>query len=1452
MKLSRAAAWLIIILFAATAVAAADGLSVPVPECAPVFQTQPDGTHISAADFATVASPGDPSLPFKDIYIILPPNADPSTVSVSLSDDTRETVSCDADIAPAPPIVTVLDGKQIEDWGRGKRIEAGRNVLVYGANAFYPATNVEVTEVGNLRKWRIATVRYYPFRYNPVTRELDRTTGGRICVSVLGTPSIMSRSSTQFADNVFADKVKSLAANYTEAQSWYAAPRLMDFAPPQTSEATANYVILTTSTIVSGSSKLQAFVNHKTSRGFSVEVVTQAQWGSGSGDTAANKIRAYLQANYIAKGIEYVLLIGNPNPTSGDVPMKMLWPRYSAVTYREAPSDYYYADLTGNWDLNGNGFYGEENGDFGPGGIDRLPEVIVGRIPFCADFTALDSILQKTIDYESGVMRGSWVRNVLLSMKPSDSSTPGYQLGEAIRTDAAIPAGMTTTRVYESNYGLNPPPQYTPCSYSNVLSAWQQHTGFHFWWTHGNETLAADVINPSNCQYLDDAYPSFTFQCSCLNGSPENTDTLQTGSGANAMTWTPKRSGVSGPITLTIIHPGTTHTLSSTIVGNYNVQVTLGYSGGALVSTANDVVANVNSTVGVKDSISAVATGTGTGIVAAISETSLTNLGFSLLKRGAIATDSATRVSWYYPGETTYTNTDSNAGMTYQYAVKLVRDHMPCGDAHFAMMVQVPNNIWMNHCVFNIYGDPSVAYPAAPVISHNPLPNTDIATEPYLVQADVSSTAPLVPGSPALRWRTAAGADFEVVQMTKTTGTIYQAYIPAQSYGTTVYYYIEAMDAADLSSTCPFGAPNSLLSFEVAPDTTPPVITHTPLLDTGNKFGPYPVAATVTDNMPIQAVRLHYNTNAGPYIVLDMAAQGKDVYAANIPGPTNSGDTVNYYITATDTSLNANTSRLPSPTGCFSFMIAQKVCVALFDSTDIPPYFSGGNTNAWSQVNDVVNADPLRRFQVSVLTSLKTGLTGQDVLVLPDNAVPTDSLQAVADWFQPGKVILALDSAACYAAYTGWMWPGSTGMNGYSRYLGDPTGFWDYDSGANDQNIWIADPITAGYSVGQVIGSVAYDAQYYVNKLPADAHPLSGKSTDPTSCYAVYRDVPGRGRIVLLGPFLVPLPDQYSMIREALIAPPQPRQVRVTSPNGGETYEAGDIVTITHSTSGAWDAADRIRLEYCTGLDGVWRQVPGAESLPYSVGSHSWNTSGLPGSHGYRVRAGQTDGAASDESDAPFSIVPTVSISEAKALTDGSVIRLAGKVVTCTAPGFTYVEEPNRRAGIRVTSTQGLYPSALVDITGVMSTLDGERVLGAETTATLGVGAEIGPYALKMGALGGAAFGRQDAVMEYRWIKESGGTELLPAFGLNNIGLLVRVWGKVTAAGADWFYIDDGSACNDGSGNTGVKVFCPGITPPATNQFVVLNAISSTYFDRGALFRALVVANGAAVQSLSR
>jgi len=1320
----------VILLLAAAGNAFAATVSVSTPGCAPTLCGEQSGIRPTAPGYSTLASPGDPALIFREVHVILPPGAVPGSVTASMVGSRSEQLPGAYDIAPAPPLVTGAEDAG-EDWGAAKTIVGGKNTAIYGADAFYPVSNAVVSGVGNLRKWRIATVRYYPYRWNPVTKVLELTTGGDIRLDF---DTYARAASMPTADEVLADKLQRIAVNYDEAAAWYPTPSGgARITAAETAQATSGYLILTTAAVVSGSAKLQTFINHKTSRGFVVTVATETQWGGGTGDTAAERIRTYLKANYVTKGLRYVLLIGNPNPSSGDVPMKMLWPRRNSDTYREAPSDYYFADLTGNWDLDGDGFAGERDNDFGAGGIDRFPELIVGRIPYYGTMADLDSILQKSVDYESGVIGGAWVRNVLMSAKPSDASTPGYHLFEAIKQDAVEPAGLESTRVYEQTYGINPPPDYTPCNYSNVIAAWQQHAGFHFWWTHGSATTAQDIITSSDCWQLDDHYPSFTFQCSCENGYPEN-------------------SG---------------------------------------------------------------------------------NLGYSLLKRGAVATVSASRVSWYYPGQTDFTLTDSNAGMTYAYALRLVRDHLRCGDAHFDMMVDVPNDIWMNHCVFNLYGDPSVAYAAGPVITHTPLMSTDVTTIPYAVQAGIVSSGPLKTGSPVIRWNT-GGSSFNSVQMSLASGVTYVGSIPAQPYGTTVYYYIHAEDQRSQSAVSPASAPSVVNSFEVAADAQPPVIEHTPLSDTGDTAGPYKVRATVTDDRGVDTVTLRYNKNGATDSILTMQPVGGDAYEASIPGPMAAGDVMRYCITATDISLGPNTTRVPEDPAYYWFAISSKIRVAVLNTLTTPPYFTGGNANAYQAILTILSSDPAQRFQPTAVSNLSyLAIAGYDAIVLADNGAAAADVSSVASWFTQGKVILTLDSSTCYASYSGFLWPNSVNTGGYGIY-------WDYNAGLNDQQIVLADPITSGYSVGQIIDARGYEAQFYIDKLPADVKILARSTTNTTRAYAVYRDVPSKGRFVALGPYIQPTQNQYSMIREALVKPGLPKTLRVVTPNGGESFDAGSSVEIRFETSGGWVSSDRLKIEYTSGT--TYYTIPGAESLPCTVGLFRWNTTGLDGSRNYRIRVSMLAGSVTDQSDAVFSIVPIHSIASAKSLADTAVVKFTNKVVTSNLTGFYYIEDPDRRSGIRIRPSQTLPLSALVTLVGTMNTVNGERVLDADNAQFAEATVRVEPLLIRTSHLGGAAFGLQAPVLEYRYERISGvWTRLfLPARGLNNVGLLIRLVGRVTYVGSDYFYLDDGCRCEDGSGNLGVKVFYGGKPTLTVGRMVSVSAISSTHMIGGNLCRALV------------
>lgn len=90
--------------------------------------------------------------------------------------------------------------------------------------------------------------------------------------------------------------------------------------------------------------------------------------------------------------------------------------------------------------------------------------------------------------------------------------------------------------------------------------------------------------------------------------------------------------------------------------------------------------------------------------------------------------------------------------------------------------------------------------------------------------------------------------------------------------------------------------------------------------------------------------------------------------------------------------------------------------------------------------------------------------------------------------------------------------------------------------------------------------------------------------------------------------------------------------------------------------------------------------------------------------------------------------------------------------------------------------------------------------------------------------------------------------------GANNIGLLTTIFGKVTKVEfaedfeydfTDYFYIDDGSGLNDGSGYTGIKCRAPSkdffdwveYTLPSEGQYVSVTGVMGTTESNGKIVR---------------
>lgn len=186
-----------------------------------------------------------------------------------------------------------------------------------------------------------------------------------------------------------------------------------------------------------------------------------------------------------------------------------------------------------------------------------------------------------------------------------------------------------------------------------------------------------------------------------------------------------------------------------------------------------------------------------------------------------------------------------------------------------------------------------------------------------------------------------------------------------------------------------------------------------------------------------------------------------------------------------------------------------------------------------------------------------------------------------------------------------------------------------------------------------------------------------------------------------------------------------------------------------------------------------------------------------------------------------------MSISDAKKLPDGQSVTLSQKAITYAASGFFYIEEDTRYVGIRVDKLgHGLSVGMRADITGVIRT-DGndERYIQASSAVHNG-DQDLKPLGMANKLLGGGDFYRQPT-------STCGQRGVTGLAGVNNIGLLVRVMGYVTDSGTyprtntTWFYVDDGSAVEDGTGAVGLYCEAENITPPAVGSLLRVTGISS-------------------------
>jgi hypothetical protein len=417
--------------------------------------------RISMQGFGILAETGAPRLPSRIFCLAL--NASASVNGVSFRPFRHRWLTGSYDIEPVPPLLPAAagDGSQpsMEEF------ETNRNRIYTTDRSFpeNPAVFLGVdTDGGNT----VVKIRYAPFQYNPVRRSLDfvEELEVRIQYSVNG----------------------SVPDSPDRKPVWLDAERTGGTRVAKTfaSEQRISMLILTSQIL---KRTLEPFLFWKRCLGDSVcFTATESVYSRTAGADRAEKIRNFLRDGYFRSGITDVLLIGHKDI----LPVKIFYP--NPKNHRESggvPSDFYFSELTGDWDTDRDGFPGESGEDAG----DWAPEIRAGRIPW-SDSTVVGSVLENIIRYEKS--DGAWKGTPLLvggiSNYRNEQNNPVYTkktdgavLMEWLRQNAFTEAPSFT--LYEKE-GADPSEFdcSMPLNGANLFSAWGNGaSGCVTWWMHG-------------------------------------------------------------------------------------------------------------------------------------------------------------------------------------------------------------------------------------------------------------------------------------------------------------------------------------------------------------------------------------------------------------------------------------------------------------------------------------------------------------------------------------------------------------------------------------------------------------------------------------------------------------------------------------------------------------------------------------------------------------------------------------------------------------------------------------------------------------------------------------------------------------------------------------------------------------------------------------------------------
>jgi len=462
-------------------------------------------TRITMPDCYPGGSAGEPKIPSKGAFILLPPKTTLSSLDVTPGQNIE--LGTGYLVEPTSQAIPLSQTENIPI--------PTPNTVLYHTNAAYPGSFFTSVGVQTFRGYQILVLLLHPVQYNPVTGELSYYPDLTITVKTEPTSeqSSLYRGSPEDQSEV-AQKVDNPDMVSSYEQECTSAPAPLEH---------YDLLILTTDSLKNGFEPLKD-AHDATGTATVIKTLTDV------GATDLDSIRNYIRDAYTNWGISYVLIGGD----DGVVAAPMLWVSGmdENVTYYEdtLPADLFYACLDGPYNYDGDSKWGEPTDGENGGDVDLIAEVYVGRA--CVDNMGdVNNFVTKTVAYINLDPQTPYLSHYLLAAEylgdygiASYGSTYMNQLINGSSDDGYTTVGIPTSDYTISTLYDSPTYDWSPSELISIINS-GIHVINHL--GHANEVynmkLYTDDVdgltNPSN-------RTCFVYSQGCIAGAFDYSDCI--------------------------------------------------------------------------------------------------------------------------------------------------------------------------------------------------------------------------------------------------------------------------------------------------------------------------------------------------------------------------------------------------------------------------------------------------------------------------------------------------------------------------------------------------------------------------------------------------------------------------------------------------------------------------------------------------------------------------------------------------------------------------------------------------------------------------------------------------------------------------------------------------------------------------------------------------------------